>query len=101
MSKRLTITLTDEEYAYLEQRAQADRRTVRDMAARLVTAPQLTADWTYRPPTYPQLWPLAITSGSTVVPSCRACSHPDTSAAHTCIKSTWTLTNTCDARSLS
>ena len=37
MSKRITIVLTDEEYAALEQRAQQDRRTVRQMAERLVT----------------------------------------------------------------
>lgn len=40
MSKRLTIVLTDEEYAFLEQRAQMDRRTVRQMVERLVTQPQ-------------------------------------------------------------
>lgn len=40
MSKRITITLTDEEYATLEQRAQQDRRSVRDMAARFVTQGQ-------------------------------------------------------------
>lgn len=101
MSKRITITLTDDEYAYLEQRASADRRSVRDMAARLVTQPGITigADWTYRPPVYPQLWPPAITSGTTLNPSCWACKYPDSSSSHTCIRSTWTLTNACDARS--
>ena len=40
MSKRITIVLSDEEYAVLEQRAQQDRRSVRDMAARFVTQGQ-------------------------------------------------------------
>lgn len=37
--KRLTIVLTDEKYGDLERRALEDRRTVRQMAERLVTMP--------------------------------------------------------------
>lgn len=49
--RRITLTLTDEEYAVLEQRAAQERRTPREMAAYLVTRPAFTAwaDWTWRP----------------------------------------------------
>lgn len=92
MSKRLTITLTDEEYAYLEQRAAADRRSVRDMAARLVTQTGVivTPDWTYRSPVYPSLWPPAVTSGTI-----RGVDTTTTPNGFTI----WNSQNTCDARS--
>lgn len=48
--KRITITLTDEEYAQLERDAEQERRTVREMAAYLVAKkPLFRADWTWRP----------------------------------------------------
>ncbi len=79
--KRITISLTDEEYADLEQRAQQERRTPREMAAYLVTHPQgwtYTPDWTYRPfpNTLPYLTPPYIirTTDNTGVPT----SHPTT-----------------------
>lgn len=71
--RTITIRLTDEEYGDLERRALEDRRTVRQMAERLVTMPQqqaIGADWTWRPQTVPYTSPnicdvklLNLTSG--------------------------------------
>lgn len=58
--RRLTIVLSDEEYAELERRAAEDRRTVRQMAERLVTHQEpvtIRADWTWRPQTVPYTTP--------------------------------------------
>lgn len=84
--RRIVLTLTDEEYANLEQRAQADRRSVRDMAARLVTQPDLIrADWTWRP--QPWVNPYTATSGTLTAPPCYACQNPaGRTAEHTCVR---------------
>jgi hypothetical protein len=58
--RTITIRLTDEEYGELERRALEDRRTVRQMAERLVTMPPqpvIVADWTWRPQTVPYTTP--------------------------------------------
>ena len=69
--KRLTIVLTDEEYGDLERRALEDRRTVRQMAERLVTMPQqqqaVGADWTWRPQTVPYTTPYWNPFGSATI----------------------------------
>ncbi len=73
--RTITIRLTDEEYGELERRAIEDRRSVRQMAERLVTKPEPSlgiggADWTWRPQTVPytspticDVKPLNLTSG--------------------------------------
>jgi hypothetical protein len=64
--RRLTIVLTDEEYAALEARAEADRRTPKQMAERLVTQPPLVL----QPPILPvgqpwnPIWPPTVWSGT-------------------------------------
>ena len=57
--RTITIRLTDEEYGELERRALEDRRTVRQMAERLVTMPPpvIVADRTWRPQTAPYTTP--------------------------------------------
>lgn len=58
--RTITIRLTDEEYGELERRALEDRRTVRQMAERLVTMPPqpvIVADWACRPQTVPYTTP--------------------------------------------
>ena len=57
--RTITIRLTDEEYGELERRALEDRRTVRQMAERLVTMPPpvIVADRTWRPQTVPYTTP--------------------------------------------
>lgn len=95
--KRLTIVLSDEEYALLEQRAQQDRRTPREMAAFLVTRPQgwtYTPDWTWRPNPViaPQIglpnserWIIKTTDHTTGNLICAGCVAPNTAGiAHTC-----------------
>lgn len=87
MSKRLTIVLSDEEYGDLERRALADRRTVRQMAEKLVTQPQgnvLTI--ATRPYTWDQTYYPTITSGGITASPCPACTNPLTSAAHSCLR---------------
>lgn len=68
--RRIVLTLTDDEYANLEARAQADRRTVRDMAARLVTLPDpaqmatiTTQPFTLTP--WNPIWPPNVWCGGT------------------------------------
>lgn len=66
--RRITIRLTDEEYAELERRAAEDRRTVRQMAERLVTLQEpvhIRADWTWRPQPYLPTWQPLISSPNT------------------------------------
>ncbi len=68
--KRLTIVLTDEEYGDLERRALEDRRTVRQMAERLVTHQEpvtIRADWTWRPQTVPYTTPYWNPLGSATI----------------------------------
>lgn len=90
MSKRITLILTDDEYAFLEQRAQQERRTVREMAAYLVTRPAYHADWTYRyltpyvAPQSPFLPPFTVTSSGTTGVTCYACSVPGANGTHIC-----------------
>lgn len=91
--RRIVLTLTDDEYAMLEASAEADRRTVREMAAWLVTRPQFQADWTYRPQPnvplpQPQPFPppgLRITSTDrTTGVRCYACEIPGSIGGHVC-----------------
>jgi hypothetical protein len=90
--RKLTIRLTDAEYADLEQRAQNERRTIREMAERLVTAPP-TPQWPWFPNTTITK-PLTITSGSTdIATECQACKNPSTAAAHTCNITVWNVTS--------
>lgn len=56
MTRRLTIVLSDDEYAALEARAAQERRTVRQMAEWLVTRPSLIIS---QPNPYVQLWQYA------------------------------------------
>lgn len=86
--RRITITLTDEEYAALERQAEQDRRTPREMAAYLVThsqkSPTIWPDWTYRPLVPAQQWwqtPI-ISRGTTG--GCAACLSPTGAFNHTC-----------------
>lgn len=64
---RITITLTEEEYGDLERLALAERRSVRDMAAYLVTRPRpavtfLPAPYT-QPVPMPSVWPPNVICG--------------------------------------
>lgn len=77
--KRITITLTDAEYDALEYTAQQERRSVRDMAAYLVTKhaqqrPVTMGGLTIR--TQPQTW---IQNG------CAACHLTGAGLTHTCL----------------
>jgi hypothetical protein len=72
MSRRLTITLSDEEYAALEAEAAQERRSPREMAAYLVTRkPLLRQVSPYTPIITPYVapatpyWPWTVTSGGT------------------------------------
>jgi len=56
MSKRIMITLTDEEFALLEQKAAQERRTPREMAAYLVTRPSLILNTSTITQSYPPQW---------------------------------------------
>lgn len=82
--KRITLTLTDEEYAELERRAAQERRTPREMAAYLVTRPPvLTIPYT-PPTTYPQQWwqnPVISTDRTIGLSRCAACG---ASGSHLC-----------------
>lgn len=82
--KRIVLTLTDEEYANLERRAQQERRTPREMAAWLVTRPE-TITIPYSPPTtYPLMpWQNPVISGSTTG-GCAGCFSPNGAFTHTC-----------------
>lgn len=79
--RRITITLTDEEYADLERRAEQERRTPREMAAYLVSRPQplIRADWTYRPQSFIPY--TGITSGGDSISQCQFCGQ---SGSHNC-----------------
>ena len=75
MSKRLTIVLSDEEYAALEAAAENERRTPRQQAEYLITHPQpaITITQPYYPtrpyinpmPATPWWQPITITSPNT------------------------------------
>ncbi len=65
--RRIVLTLTDDEYEVLEQRAASERRTPRDMAARLVTAPEQMMTITTVPissPTWNPYWPPKVWCGT-------------------------------------
>jgi hypothetical protein len=85
--KRIVLTLTDQEYAELERRAQQERRTPREMAAWLVTRPQevtYQVDWTYRPPVYPQQWWQTPIISTPATGGCPGCLSPTGAFTHTC-----------------
>lgn len=94
MSRRITITLTDEEYAILEQRAAQDRRSPREMAAYLMTRQPSWTDY-IRPVPYvapiQQPWTTYTTGNTDQL--CPACTNPRTTADHTCVRMTSTLTS--------
>lgn len=91
--KRITLTLTDEEYAALEQQAQAERRSVRGMAAYLVTKPQgwtVRPDWTWYP--HQTLPPIG-----TSPPKCSRCGvYIANGALHFCSTALLATTHTTD-----
>jgi hypothetical protein len=92
--RRITIRLTDQEYADLEQRAANERRSVREMAERLVTAPPAPQWSPYLPsvPSLPPQWwqnPVIstdCTGGNINTPICVPCMNPISTAAHTCFR---------------
>ena len=64
--KRITITLTDEEYSLLETQAQTQRRSVREMAGFLVARPQPILTFQPAPiisPPWNPIWPPNVWSG--------------------------------------
>lgn len=66
---KITLRLTDTEYADLEARAETDRRTPKQMAEYLVTRPQptvimLPAAAPQIQPSYPGIWPPNVWSGA-------------------------------------
>lgn len=68
--RRITITLTDEEYVDLEARAQAERRSPAQQAAYLVTRPPLMLQQTTPMITRPwnPIWPPNVWCGTTTTP---------------------------------
>lgn len=83
--RRIVLTLTDEEYDLLEQKAQQERRTPREMAAYLVTRPQSIL-MPYTPPTtYPQQWwqqpTISRTTATDSISRCQICGQ---SGGHLC-----------------
>ena len=97
--RRITLSLTDEEYAELERRAAQERRTPREMAAFLVTKSQpwpFTPDWTHRPIPYPSIAPqvpapwITKTTDGTGNLLCGGCTSPGM-LLHTCNQ--WQITS--------
>lgn len=90
--RKLTIRLDDTEYAALEERARQERRTVRDLAAYLVTRPPNlwehvpVTPWTPLMPPF-KVDPIVTTDRTTrTTVRCPACTIPGSVQAHTCIR---------------
>lgn len=98
--RKLTIRLDNDEYAALEERARQERRTVRDLAAYLVTRPPSLWDVPVTPwmpaPANPPTTPTVVTDRTSG--GCMACCNPGAqSLRHTCLGNWQTISSAVQA----
>lgn len=89
--RRITLSLTDEEYAELERRAAQERRTPREMAAYLVTRPPVLTIPYPQPTTYPLQW-WQISTDNTLNPLSR-CASCGLYGSHLCASGNFAITS--------